>query len=193
VVPVGQVEDGKPLRADAVRNRQRVLDAAELVLAREGVGAPIDDIAHEAGVGVGTVYRHFPTKEALLQAVMAQRVQALADAARECLDAEDAGATFFEFIGSWVDVATGHKALADEIADAGLDVKAATAEPKQQLRDALGALLARAQDAGAVRADVELEDVMILLAGACLAFNHGDVDERQRGRTMTILCDGLRP
>src|SRR3954453_10516153 len=88
----------QPLRADAQRNRQRVLDAARDAFAEVGFAVPLDDIAARAGVGPGTVYRHFPTKEALFQAVITARVTDLVTTARQHAEAPDPGAAFFAFL-----------------------------------------------------------------------------------------------
>src|SRR5438552_17829120 len=88
----------RPLRADARRNRERVLRAARDAFAESGYGVPLDDIAARAGVGPGTVYRHFPTKEALFQAVITARVTDLVAAARQRTADPDPGAAFFAFL-----------------------------------------------------------------------------------------------
>src|SRR5580658_9490937 len=85
----------RPQRADAQRNRARVLEAAEVVFAAEGLNVPVDVIAEKAGVGVGTLYRHFPTKEKLFEAIIVERISGLAVEARCRLTAEDPGAAFF--------------------------------------------------------------------------------------------------
>lgn len=183
---------GRPLRADAQRNRAKILAAAEAVLADEGLAAPIDDIARRAGVGIGTVYRHFPTKEALFEAIFVAWVQRLVDEARARLDDENPGQSFFEELDSWLQHSVQHRAVAEGLAETGIDVKAATADLKQDLRDSVELLLQRAQAAGAVRNDVEIGDVMILLSGACTALNQADLDPAARLRTFHIMCDGLR-
>jgi AcrR family transcriptional regulator len=88
----------KALRADARRNRGRVLAAAEEVFAAEGVGAPTEAVARRAGVGIGTVFRHFPTKEALLEAVLVERLRGLAEHARAAAADPDAGGALFGFL-----------------------------------------------------------------------------------------------
>src|SRR5271156_3785025 len=89
---------GRPLRADAARNREKVLSAAREAFAESGYGVPLDEIAARAGVGPGTVYRHFPAKEALFEAVATARVEDLLRDARARADADDPGAAFFGFI-----------------------------------------------------------------------------------------------
>jgi AcrR family transcriptional regulator len=182
-----------PLRADARRNRARVLEAAEAVFAGAGVSAPVEEIARRAGVGVGTVYRHFPTKEALFEAILVGRFERLADEADSLASGRDAGAAFFGLFTRMVEEAAAKKAFADALARAGVDVKAATSASGQRLRNAFGALLARAQGAGAVRDDVDLDQVMAVLVGACLAAEHANWDRGLRAGGLAIVLDGLRP
>src|ERR1700733_15507536 len=96
----------RPLRADAQRNRLRVLEAAEAVFASEGISVPVDVIAEKAGVGVGTLYRHFPTKEKLFEAILIQRLEELVTDARARLGAEDPGSAFFGFLEHLVEEST---------------------------------------------------------------------------------------
>ena len=121
----------RPLRADARRNRARLLDVAEAVFAAKGTSASTEEIAREAGVGIGTVFRHFPTKEALLEAVFVGRLQRLADEAEAHLDADDPGAAFFAFFGSAVEQSATKTAFADALAQAGVDVQEATLDARQ--------------------------------------------------------------
>ena len=92
---------GRPVRADAVENRRRILEAAEVVFAREGVSVPVDVVAERAGVGVGTLYRHFPTKEALFEAIVMTKLESMVEGAAAALDAgsgEDPGEALFSFL-----------------------------------------------------------------------------------------------
>src|SRR3954447_18775801 len=114
---------GRPLRADAARNRARVLEVAYQTFAADGLAVPIDDIARRAGVGAGTVYRHFPTKEALFEAVILDRLTRMARYAQSLTTAEDPGAAFFEFLHRLVTGASGSRDLADALA--GTDLAAA--------------------------------------------------------------------
>ena len=142
------------LRADARRNRARILEVAREVFATEGLAVPIDTVAARAGIGVGTVYRHFPTKEALFAAIVMDRVQALVDDARAALDADDPGEAFYGFLRMMAERSATDMALADAFAEAGVDIKSSLGVCKQDLTAAIGDLLQRAQDAGAVRTDV---------------------------------------
>src|SRR5579859_3173045 len=98
-VPEQPVPGGRALRADAARNRDKVLRAAREVFAESGYGAPLDEIAARAGVGPGTVYRHFPAKETLFEAVVTARVADLVRDARARAGAADPGKAFFGFLG----------------------------------------------------------------------------------------------
>ncbi|MDP4509178.1 TetR/AcrR family transcriptional regulator [Nonomuraea turcica] len=177
------------MRADAQRNRARVLDAAEEVLARDGLSASMREIAEVAGVGVGTIYRQFPTKEALYQAIVMDRQQRLAGLADELAAAQDAGAAFFAFFTKIVEDSTVKKVLVDALAVAGIDAKAGAPD----IRGAIEALLTRAQRAGAVRGDVGMAELLALLSATCLAAQHNNWDEGLRTRTLAVVFDGLRP
>lgn len=184
----------KPLRADARRNRARVLEAAEAVFAAKGTGASTEEVAREAGVGIGTVFRHFPTKEALLEAVFAARLERLAEDARTLAGAEDPGAALFSFFTRMVQESATKQALADALAAAGVNVKdQLTATGGRGLLEALGVLLTRAQQAGAVRRDIQVGDLIALLVGASKSAEHAAWDPEVHARTLRVVLDGLRP
>ncbi|MDG6105721.1 TetR/AcrR family transcriptional regulator [Dactylosporangium aurantiacum] len=180
------------MRADAERNRQRVLEAAEEVLARDGAAVSMRAVAERAGVGLGTIYRHFPTREALLQAIVVDRVRRLAESAGPLLAADDPAAAFFTFFTRVVDVSARKKALADEVSGAGLDPKAGLGAVGGQLRAAIEALLRRAQAAGGVRADLAMPELLALLGAACLGAERNQWDDALRDRALGLLFDGLR-
>jgi AcrR family transcriptional regulator len=182
----------RPLRADALRNRARVLDAAEAVFAAHGTSASTEEVAREAGVGIGTVFRHFPTKEALLEAVFVARLRRLAGEAEALASADDPGEAFFAFFGHVVAHAASKNAFSAALAEAGVDVAETTAETGQELKRALGVLLTRAQETGAVRRDVALPEVMTLLVGASQAAEHVGGDAGVRDRALAVVFDGLR-
>ncbi|MBV8462974.1 MAG: TetR/AcrR family transcriptional regulator, partial [Acidimicrobiales bacterium] len=121
----------RPLRADARKNRARLLAAAEEVFAEGGVSVPVDDVARRAGVGVGTFYRHFPTKEALLVAVIGTRIERLRDRSACLLEADDPGAAFFEFAAHLSEEIAAKSDLAYALAEAGIDIKAEMADLMQ--------------------------------------------------------------
>src|SRR3954454_14195352 len=111
------------MRADARRNRQRILDAATAVFAAHGADVPIDVIACEAGVGPGTLYRHFPTKEALFEAVMLARFEQLTTEARALLDAAEPGPAFLGYVEALVVRAADRHDLVDALRQAGIDMQ----------------------------------------------------------------------
>ncbi|MCO5998337.1 TetR/AcrR family transcriptional regulator [Actinoallomurus rhizosphaericola] len=185
-------DGGRPVRADALRNRARVLEAAEAVFAEHGTTASTEQVARRAGLGVGTVFRHFPTKEALLEAVFVARLDRLATEADGLMSAEDPGEAFFGFFARVVGHAATKNALSAALAEAGVDVRESTAETGRELRRALGALLGRAQEAGAVRPDVGLPEILTLLVGASQAAEHVGGDAEVWTRALAVVFDGLR-
>jgi AcrR family transcriptional regulator len=192
VVTPSEPAAGKPLRADAQRNRALVLETAEAVFAAKGVSASTEEIARRAGVGVGTVFRHFPTKEALLEAIIINRLRRLADTASSLATADDPGAAFFGFFTQAVDQSATKIAFVDALAGAGVDVDNAVSQVGQDLHRALDRLLSRAQHAGAVRDDVGVTEVIALLAGISRAAEHAGWNDDTTTRTLTIVFDGLR-
>ena len=184
--------DPRPLRADARRNRQQLLKAATAAFAAEGLSVPLDEIARRAAVGPGTLYRHFPTKEALFEAVLHERLQRLADEARALRGAADPATALLGFIGRLVEEAAPKRDLVDALADGGADFSAALAATAAQLRSEIGDLLARAQSTGAIRDDVTTADLMALIRGILLALRPGSDGQTNPHRAVAVLCDGLR-
>src|SRR5580692_3923974 len=122
-------QPARPLRADAVRNRARVLEVAYETFAAEGLAVPIDEIARRAGVGAGTVYRHFPTKEDLFAAVVESRLQHIITAGRALLDNPGPGEALFAFLRSMVlDFGATDQGLVDALGGLGIDVESAAPE-----------------------------------------------------------------
>jgi AcrR family transcriptional regulator len=186
------VEDGRPLRADARRNRDRLLQTAKSAFAEEGLSVPLDEIARRAGVGPGTLYRHFPTKEALFEAVVHERLRQLLDEARSLRGSADAGTALFGFIGRLVAEAAAKQDLVDALAGAGVEVRTTVAATAADLRAEIGGLLVRAQTSGAIREDVGIADLMALLSGLLLALRAPSNDAANPERALAVLCDGLR-
>ncbi|MBB5139733.1 AcrR family transcriptional regulator [Thermocatellispora tengchongensis] len=183
---------GRPLRADARRNRERVLRAARAAFEAEGVGVPLDEIARRAGVGAGTVHRHFPTKEALLEAIILGTMESLAAEARAGCDSDDPGAAFAAYFARLAEEGMMNRAFTEVLRQAGVDMGAVAGQAGRDLLDAFGALLARAQRAGAVRADVTPRQVKALLIGVFAGADWlgGGGDERRR--LVAVVLDGLR-
>ena len=181
------------MRADARRNRARILKVAEAVFAAKGASASTEEIALLAGVGAGTLFRHFPTKEALLEAILMEHVARLAEAARSMATSADPGAALFDLFTRMVEEAVKKKTYVDALADAGLDTGLATSRVRQDAVQALGALLARAQQAGAVRDDIGVAELIALVVGTSRAAEHAGQDRAVRARTLQVVFDGLRP
>jgi AcrR family transcriptional regulator len=182
------------VRADARRNREAILVAAEDVFGSAGPSASTEQVARGAGVAVGTVFRHFPTKEALIAAVFARRLRALTAEARRLADDRDPGAAFSAFLEQWAAVAATKHQFAETLARSGIDVAKLESEHAAAMADlmeAIAALLARAQAAGAVRPDVRLADLRTLLVATAHAAEFAD-DDAARSRVLGVIVDGLR-
>jgi AcrR family transcriptional regulator len=180
----------RKLRSDAARNRARVLAVAYEAFAAEGLAVPIDEIARRAGVGAGTVYRHFPTKEALFQAIVADRIEQLVEHARALTGERDPGEALFAFLATLVAEGAADQGLVDALAGVGFDLADAAPDAEQRFMATLGGMLDRAQEAGAVRSDVGLPDLKTLLVG-CQAMQRYNSDPDSTRRLLAIIRDGL--
>jgi AcrR family transcriptional regulator len=176
----------RPLRADAARNRARILSVADELFAAGGPSVSTEEVASAAGVGIGTVFRHFPTKEDLLAAVLRARLEALAAQAEAAAGAADPGTAFGTIFASSVERSPAKLTLARAAGD-----RAAIADVGERLRAALAVLLRRGQESGQLRRDVTVEDVIALLAGASRAWEQAGDDPARRARTVTVILDGL--
>ena len=175
----------RPPRADARRNRQRLLQAATDAFAAEGLSVPLDEIARRAGVGPGTLYRHFPTKEVLFEAVLHHRLQRLADHARALRHAADPATALLDFIDLLIAEAAPKRDLVDALASDGAELNATLTTTAAHLRGEIGHLLTRAQHAGTIRADITTADLMALITGILLALRPrpgGQADPRTHDR-----------
>ena len=131
----------RPLRADAAKNRERILEAAEATFTAEGVAAPIDAVAQRAGVGVGTVYRHFPTKEALFEAIVTARLDALCETTKQLAEGEAPDEAVFSFLREFGRQASAKQDLFDAMDAAGLDIKSVCAASVEELTRGIDRLL----------------------------------------------------
>ena len=181
-------EPARPLRADAARNRARVLEVACETFAAEGLSVPIEEIARRSGVGTGTVCRHFPTKQDLVQAVLADRLRLIVDEGHGLLESGDPGHALLDFLRllvlEWG--ATNHGL---KNAFAGSDIKIKTAEAEDAFLAILGELVRAAQQAGTVRTDVSATEVKGLIIG-CQAMQTYDGESAER--LVDVVLDGLR-
>ncbi|MER6277932.1 TetR/AcrR family transcriptional regulator [Streptomyces sp. NPDC059688] len=183
----------RPMRADAARNRARVLDVATEVFTTRGVGVPTEEIARAAGVGVGTLFRHFPTKEALLEAVMVRRLETMAARTEQLTTGSAPAEAFFDCFRLLVEQSVGKSDFVEALAAAGVDVRSALRESSTAIRDQLGDLLTGAQRAGAVRPELGLPELLALLAGIGRAVEQLGADPAGRERIFEVVFAGLRP
>jgi AcrR family transcriptional regulator len=181
----------KPLRADARRNREKVLAAARAVFAEQGVDAQMDDVARRADVGVGTVYRHFPTKEALLYALSDELFAVVAVHTRTLLTVEDPWEAFTRAMWFGAEKTAGDRAFT-EILGATRTGPARTCPGKEDLLVTVGELMDRCKAAGKMRSDAMVEDIGLLMCGVGAAshMEHSVPDAWRRH--LAILLDGLR-
>lgn len=181
----------RPLRADAARNRARVLEVAYQTFAAEGLSVPIDEIARRAGVGAGTVYRHFPTKEDLFRAVVDDRIRNIVDEGRALAASEDPGEALFTFVRSMVlQWGATDRGLSEALAGSGIDADTVIPEAEGDFLGMLGDLLHAAQKAGMVRRDVDARDVKAILVGLQAMHSYND---EAAPRLIDVVLDGLRP
>lgn len=184
----------RPMRADARRNYQRLLNAAVATFAEHGADdVSLEEIARRAGVGIGTLYRHFPTRQALLEAVYRDQVEALRARADELLESDSPD----EAVALWLRAlmafsSTKHSLTSALLATLGKDSELLSSCGKV-IYDGADAVLARAKQAGAVRPDADARDVIRLVHAVNLASQHAPSDPGQRDRLLGLILDGLRP
>ena len=181
----------KQLRADARRNRARILAVAETVFAEKGPSASTEEVAERAGVAIGTIFRHFPTKQELLQAIMKDVLSRLTEQAASLAVDGDPGSALFTFFTDLVAQAAEKKTVVELLTESGVGLSMADAV--RPLQQQIAALLHRSQEAGAVREDVRLDEVMALLGATCQGALQGGWDHDLRERTLAIVFTGLRP
>src|SRR5215212_1413099 len=156
----------RPLRADARRNRERILDAARCACAEHGASVQMDDVARGAGVGVGTVYRHFPTKETLIEALVAEKYRVAIEQANRALEVEDPWESFAGLLAEGAEMMARDATLRDAFTRLAPDLPEAAAG-RAEFEAVAGRVVARAQQAGVVREDVTFDDVSALMSGLC--------------------------
>jgi AcrR family transcriptional regulator len=178
----------RPLRADARRNRERIMQAARAVFARQGGDAQIDDIARAAGVGVGTVYRHFPHKEALQGELLVERFRKMADNAELALEVEDPWEAFAGLLRTNSQFCAADIGVQQALAR-GPAAWEYAAPQIDRLRDSSTKLIVRAQRAGVMRPDFAVDDIPMLMAGLTATMAVPDYDWR---RHLEILLAGIR-
>ena len=183
--------DAKPMRADARRNRELLLTAAAAVYAERGVDASLEEIARRADVGIGTLYRHFPTRDALNEAVYRHEVERLCDGVDELITANAPDVA----LAVWMRRFAGYVATKKGMATALKSVLGADSElfaySRGRIMTAIGALLDNAVAAGAIRDDVDADDLIRAMSGICMATDTSGGSERT-ARLVDLLVDGMR-
>jgi AcrR family transcriptional regulator len=166
--------DTKPaLRADARRNREKIIEGARKVFARDGASAQMEDVARISGVGVGTVYRHFPTKDALMTELVRRTFESFVVTSREALAGDgEPFEVLAEVMRRNAELIAGDTALQQAMMGAGAEVWEGTATERQQLGEVSLELVKRAQRAGTMRSDADAPDIPMLMCGVCATMGH---------------------
>ena len=177
-------------RADAVRNRARIVEAAKETFAERGLETQMEDVAKRAGVGVGTLYRHFPTKDALVRALIVDKMERMADVAKAALEQEEADpfAAFASVLRKGAQQQQCDLALTQVVASQPQEVFREVLEEETKLAAHMGELLERAQRAGVVRKDVRPDDIPLVMCGCAAVVQNG----RDWERYLTFMLDGFR-
>jgi AcrR family transcriptional regulator len=182
----------KPLRADARRNRDKIVEAARAAFAQRGLDAQMDDVAAEAGVGVGTVYRHFPTKDALVRAVIVHKMTGLAADGRRHLESDEGP---WEAFRAWLwecgETHVNDRALSQVLSTQPSSAFRQAASEETDLVEVSSELIARAQAVGAVRPDARGDDVGLVMCGLAAVLESGWGDTAWR-RYLALVEQGLR-
>ena len=179
-------------RVDGQRNRERLIEAAKAAFGDVGADVSLDEIARRAGVGIGTLYRHFPTRDAIVEAVYRREVQQLAGAAQRLLGAMPPGEALHQWMRLFVDYIATKKVIASALASIVGGVTDLYAASGAQISEAMALLVARAAAAGDIRADVDPNDLLRALVG----FTYGATGPGWQAsalRLIEILMGGLKP
>ena len=182
-----QLQLQRPKRADARLNYDKLVAAARALFTEEGTSAPLEDVAERAGVGIGTLYRHFPTRQALLEAVYVDEVEAMARAAEELSELPPWDA-LSQWLHQYVGFAATKRALNEALLEAAPDSNVLLA-CRTAITGAGTALIERAQRAGVIRADADFMDVVRMVGGIALV---PTADPGQKERMLELALDGLR-
>jgi AcrR family transcriptional regulator len=181
----------RPLRADAQRNRERLLDAAVRAFSQDGPEVTLDAIATDAGVGIGTLYRHFPTREALVEAAYRNELARLCDSVPDLLAALPPDQATRMWMDRFVDYMTTKRGMADALRAVIASGGNPYSESRGRLLAAITALLDAGAAAGTMRPDVDPGDVLTSLSGVSMA-TVGPAQRDRAGRVLDLLMDGLR-
>ncbi len=185
-----KLAEAPPMRADAQRSHERLLTAATAAFAEKGADAPLEDIAKRAGVGIGTLYRHFPTRLDLQEAVYRTQVSTVCAQGAALADSPEPGEAFAGWLRSLASYLVTKRGLASALIAAKGKDSEVISTCSQIMRSTAERLLQRAQTAGAVRADLTVKDVMMLVHGMVVATEHSP---ENADRMLSLTLDGLRP
>ncbi|OON72069.1 TetR/AcrR family transcriptional regulator [Streptomyces tsukubensis] len=185
-------EAGRPLRADAQRNRDKILAAAVRVFSEEGLDAHFERVAREAGVGTGTLYRNFPTREALIEAAYRNEVARLCDAVPGLLAELSPPEALRAWTRRFIDYATAKLGMADALRAVVVSGTNPYADSHELIQTALSALMDANTAAGTIRADISPTDMFAALAGIALTSARPEL-RAQAERLLDLTLDGLRP
>ena len=186
-------DEGKTLRADAVRNRSRLLDAATAAFADRGADASLDDIAKAAGLGIGTLYRHFPTREDLVLAVYGAQIDALDQRSRELATSDDPGEALREWMRGFVDFYAVKQGMVTLLRTMMNGSRAGQFEQtRATMRAAAERVLAPATEAGVIRQDVAAPELIRALGGICLTSDPKSTPPSSTLALVDLVYDGLR-
>jgi len=180
------------MRADARRNHDRLLAEARAAFAAHGTDASLEDVARRAGVGIGTLYRHFPNRAVLLSAVFEDAVSDLLTRSRELLDASEPCTALVTWLREIITHAGEYRGLARALMSVTSDRTSALARCSDPMREAGTALLARAQEAGRIREDVAITDLLQLTNAIALAAEESPGDPELADRLLTLTLRGLK-
>jgi len=185
------VTEPQTLRSDARRNREKLLAVAAGAFATGGVNASLEDIARQAGVGVGTLYRHFPSREALVAATYRHEVEQLCDSVGELLETLPPDAALRAWMDGFVHYIATKRGMGEALQAVMASNSEIFADTYAKLRGSLDSLIAAAAEAGTIRPDARGEDVLRAL-GAIWMIRESENREEQAGRVLDLLMDGLR-
>ncbi len=181
----------RPMRADALRNREQLLAAAVAAFSREGPEVTLESIAKDAGVGIGTLYRHFPSREALVDAAYRSELARLCDSVPELLEAMPADKAMRTWMDLFLEYMTTKRGMSDALRMVIASGGNPFAESRARLLAAFSALMQAGAADGTLRADLDPADLLASMSGVSLAV--GDPGQReQAGRLLDLLMDGLR-
>ena len=187
---VDEAEEARPMRADAKRNYERLVTAAREVFAHEGGGASMEAIAKAAGVGIGTLYRHFPKRIDVVEAVYREDVDELTTVAESVTATMEPWPALVAWLEAFVRYASGKKRFLNELHEAFEKNPELRVASRERIVGALGLVLTPAQEAGVVRTDIDAPDLMQLLSSMCMS---ATLTPDQSGRLLVMIQDGLRP